>query len=249
MRHCSNFVSKKSVAVRNESAPDGGAALPSTFKVSSKGKAVVVDISLTLKLTHVCLARYSNRFKALSVELKDSNDSVDDDIDAEQIKGFNDVVVDDNKTKQLKFSPWKPRLASLAVGPFVRSLMATKQENLDKGKKKMNSSPAKGLGKVGGKGVDRLVRLKIDVCCLLENRVKCNNASIILGKYFQGWNFVCNYDHAVNGQIWLIWKNACIVDVLYVFDQCITCSVQVQHQKIFFLAVYACNDGVSHREL
>ncbi|KAA3478181.1 reverse transcriptase [Gossypium australe] len=97
--------------------------------------------------------------------------------------------------------------------------------------------------------VGRLVRLKIDVCCLLETRVKCNNALVILGNYFQGWNFVCNYDHIVNSRILLVWKNACIVDVLYAFGQCITCSVQVQHHKAFFSAVYACNDGVSRREL
>ncbi|KAA3483104.1 DNA ligase [Gossypium australe] len=177
-------------------APDGGAASTSTFKVSSKGKAVVVDLSSTLKRKHVCLAGSSDRFEALSVELEDSNDVVADDIDTEQ-----DVVDDDNRTNQLKFSPRKPRLASLVVAHLVRFLMATKQENLDKGKKKMNNSPAKG------------------------------------------------YDHAVNGRIWLIWKSACIVDVLYVFGQYITCSVQVQHQKVFFSTVYACNDGVSRREL
>ncbi|MBA0629907.1 hypothetical protein Godav_002051 [Gossypium davidsonii] len=38
----------------------------------------------------------------------------------------------------------KPKLALLAVSPLVRSLMATKQENLGKGKKKMNNSLAKG---------------------------------------------------------------------------------------------------------
>ncbi|MBA0855860.1 hypothetical protein Goshw_020184, partial [Gossypium schwendimanii] len=56
-------VPEKSVAIRNESAPNGGAALTSTFEVSSKDKAVVVDLSPTLKLKHVCLAGYSNRFE------------------------------------------------------------------------------------------------------------------------------------------------------------------------------------------
>ncbi|KAK5834633.1 hypothetical protein PVK06_010309 [Gossypium arboreum] len=73
----------------------------------------------------------NNRFEALNVDLVDSNDVVADDIDAEQ-----DVVDDDNETEQLEFSPQKPRLASLEVAPFVRSLMATKQENLDKVKAK-----------------------------------------------------------------------------------------------------------------
>ncbi|MBA0814000.1 hypothetical protein Gohar_019851 [Gossypium harknessii] len=60
-------VTEKSAAVRNESAPDGGAALISTFEVSSKGKAMVLDLSLTLKPKHVFLGGSSNRFEALSV--------------------------------------------------------------------------------------------------------------------------------------------------------------------------------------
>ncbi|MBA0833794.1 hypothetical protein Goarm_006216 [Gossypium armourianum] len=96
-----------------------------------------MDLSPTLKLNHVYLMRSSNRFEALCVELDDSNDIVVDDIDTEQ------DVDDDNGNEQLEFSPRKPRLASLAVAPLVRSLMATKQENLDKSKKKMNNSPAK----------------------------------------------------------------------------------------------------------
>ncbi|MBA0736405.1 hypothetical protein Gogos_009961, partial [Gossypium gossypioides] len=108
--HSDKYCSKK-----NESAPNGGVALTSTFEVSSKGKAVVVDLSPTLKLKHVCFARSSNRFETLSVELEDSNDVIDDDINAEQ-----DVVNDDNETEQLEFSPRKPRLASLAVAFLVR---------------------------------------------------------------------------------------------------------------------------------
>ncbi|MBA0550642.1 hypothetical protein Golob_021576, partial [Gossypium lobatum] len=150
---CRSFShSGKHCSKKNESAPDGGGTLPSTFEGSSKGKAMVMDLSFTLKPTYVFLTGYSNRFEVLSVELEDSNDAVDDDIDAEQIKGFNDIVDDDNETKQLEFSPWKPTLASLAVGLFMRSLMTTKQENLDKGKKKTNSYLVKGRGKVGGKG-------------------------------------------------------------------------------------------------
>ncbi|MBA0695969.1 hypothetical protein Goari_002562, partial [Gossypium aridum] len=127
-----------STILRRMSAPDGGAALTSTFEVSFKDKAVVVNLFPTFKSKHVCLAGSSNRFEALSVELEDSNDVAVDDIDAEQ------DVDDDNETKQLEFSHRKPRLASLAVAPLVRSLMATKQENLDKCEKKMNNSFAKG---------------------------------------------------------------------------------------------------------
>ncbi|MBA0694693.1 hypothetical protein Goari_004968 [Gossypium aridum] len=131
-----------SIVQRRMSAPDGGATLTSTFEVSSKGKVLVMDFSPTLKLVHVFLVGSNNRFEALGVELVDSNDVVTDDIDVEQ-----NVVDDDNETEQLEFSPQKPRLASLAVAPLVRSLIATKQENLNKGKKKMNNSPTKGRGK------------------------------------------------------------------------------------------------------
>ncbi|MBA0679503.1 hypothetical protein Goari_011266 [Gossypium aridum] len=121
------------------SALNGGVALTLTFEVSSKGKAVVVDLFPILKPKHVCFAGFGNRFETLSVELEDSNVVIDDDINAEQ-----DVVNDDNETKQLEFSPRKPRLASLAVALLVRTLIATKQENLDKGKQKINNSPTKG---------------------------------------------------------------------------------------------------------
>ncbi|MBA0844616.1 hypothetical protein Goarm_023328, partial [Gossypium armourianum] len=138
-KHCSK---KNDV----KSAPDGGVALTLTFEVSSKGKIVVMDFSPTLKSMHAFLVGSNNRFEALGVELVDSNDVVTDDIDVEQ-----NVVDDDNETEQLEFSPQKPRLASLAVAPLVRSLIATKQENLNKGKKKMNNSPTKGRGKGCGK--------------------------------------------------------------------------------------------------
>ncbi|MBA0825948.1 hypothetical protein Goarm_010849, partial [Gossypium armourianum] len=141
--HSDKYCSKKNEV---KSAPNGGVALTLTFEVSSKGKVVVVDLFPTLKPKHVCFAGSSNRFETLSVELKDSNDVIDDDINDEQ-----DVVNDDNETEQLDFSPRKPRLASLAVALLVRSLIATKQENLDKGKQKINNSPTKGREKGGGK--------------------------------------------------------------------------------------------------
>ncbi|MBA0665591.1 hypothetical protein Goklo_002080 [Gossypium klotzschianum] len=95
--HSGKHYSKKNeVKVWRVNAPDCGATLISTFEVSSKGKPMVLDISLTLKPNHVFLGDL------------------------------------------------KPKLALLAVSPLVRSLMATKQENLGKGKKKMNNSLAKG---------------------------------------------------------------------------------------------------------
>ncbi|KAK5792943.1 hypothetical protein PVK06_034076 [Gossypium arboreum] len=140
-------IPEKSSAVRNKSASNGGPALTSTSEVFSKDKAMVLDLSPTFKLKYVCLTRSSNKFEVLSVELENSNDTVASDIDAEQ-----DVVDDDNETEQLEFSPWKPKLALLAVAPLVRSLMATKQENIDKCKKKINNPSAKGREKGGGKG-------------------------------------------------------------------------------------------------
>ncbi|KAK5774983.1 hypothetical protein PVK06_042848 [Gossypium arboreum] len=77
---------------------------------------------------------------------------------------FSKDVDDDNGTEQLEFSPRKPRLASLAVAPLVRPLIATKQENLDKSKKKMNNSPIKGQGKVGGKRGGKEVDSNIVEC-------------------------------------------------------------------------------------
>ncbi|KAK5771177.1 hypothetical protein PVK06_047359 [Gossypium arboreum] len=42
------------------------------------------------------------------------------------IEGLNDFLDDDIETEQLEFSPKKPKLASLRLGLFVKSLKATK---------------------------------------------------------------------------------------------------------------------------
>ncbi|KAA3470333.1 reverse transcriptase [Gossypium australe] len=83
--------------------------------------------------------------------------------------------------------------------------------------------------------VDRLVRLKIDVCCLLETRVKCNSS---LGNIFKGGTLfpimiiLLMAEFSLFGRVLVLWM--CCMSLV---------------NKVFFLAIYACNDGVSCRKL
>ncbi|KAK5811133.1 hypothetical protein PVK06_026455 [Gossypium arboreum] len=94
------------------------------------GSLVFIGVEVPwLPMRYLQFRSFSHFGKYYSKKNEDSNDAVDDDIDAEQ-----DVVDDGNEIEYLEFSPRKPKLASLAVALLMRSLIATKQENLGKGK-------------------------------------------------------------------------------------------------------------------
>ncbi|KAK8692411.1 hypothetical protein V6N13_075871 [Hibiscus sabdariffa] len=57
-------------------------------------------------------------------------------------------------------------------------------------------------------------KLNVEVLCLFETRVKENNASFIVQSKFSGWSFVNNYSDAINGRIWVLFKNDWQVDVI-----------------------------------
>ncbi|XP_039011852.1 uncharacterized protein LOC120140934 [Hibiscus syriacus] len=87
---------------------------------------------------------------------------------------------------------------------------------------------------------------KVDVLCLLETRVKMDKSEAILSSKFTNWNICSNYDHAINGKIWLLWRKGIDFTIIQVVDQCIIAKGKFQNKLIFISAIYGSNDGV-HR--
>lgn len=51
-----------------------------------------------------------------------------------------------------------------------------------------------------------LLHHKVDVCALIETRVKVNQFPKAFAKIFKCWQAFHNHDHASNGRIWLAWN-------------------------------------------
>lgn len=51
-----------------------------------------------------------------------------------------------------------------------------------------------------------LKKYNVQLAGLLETRVKERNAPKCLNKIAKGYNSVNNYNEAINGRIWIIWK-------------------------------------------
>ncbi|KAK8627588.1 hypothetical protein V6N13_135197 [Hibiscus sabdariffa] len=120
-------------------------------------------------------------------------------------------------------SPRKERLAAAGVGDLLNQLKAKGKGGGPKNNKKGRgfNDPLKQLQ------VLKVVRkLDIQVLCLLETRVKESNASVIVGKCFMGWNFVHNYSDALNGRIWVLYKDGWGLDVISKSAQSINCCLQ-----------------------
>lgn len=69
---------------------------------------------------------------------------------------------------------------------------------------------------------------KMEVSCvaLLETRVKENNANKIMRILGNNWSWTNNYEHHINGRIWIIWKNDDIeIKVMEKYDQLIHCEM------------------------
>lgn len=89
-----------------------------------------------------------------------------------------------------------------------------------------------------------LLKNKVDVCALLETRVKVGKFEKISAKIFKGWSVIHNYTHAPNGRIWVAW-NIRTVNVVLVSTcaQGICCQVTdlCTSESFYFIAVYAYN--------
>ncbi|XP_019263107.1 PREDICTED: uncharacterized protein LOC109240882 [Nicotiana attenuata] len=86
---------------------------------------------------------------------------------------------------------------------------------------------------------------KVDIMACRETRVKEQKAKKIQKKIANGWSVCCNYSCAVNGRIWLLWRNPIQVIISHMTDQFIHCKVE-DHRTQFkaqLSIIYAQNDG------
>ncbi|XP_021773606.1 uncharacterized protein LOC110737576 [Chenopodium quinoa] len=86
-----------------------------------------------------------------------------------------------------------------------------------------------------------LVEHTIDVCCILETKVKIKSSNTIQRKFGRAWSWHCNYSSSPKGRIWVGWKaDYLTLDVLHSAEQfvhCVLCSKTLQ-TKIFITFVY-----------
>lgn len=68
----------------------------------------------------------------------------------------------------------------------------------------------------------------ITLAGLVETRIKQYNASAIAPKIVQNWELVHNYDHGVNGRIWVLFnRNVWHMDVVQISSCNFNCALTV----------------------
>ncbi|XP_022747959.1 uncharacterized protein LOC111297539 [Durio zibethinus] len=97
--------------------------------------------------------------------------------------------------------------------------------------------------------VDRINRIKADIVCLLETRIKHHKMQPVLEKHFRDWGILHNYAASPNRRIWLLWRDHVHVGPLEFSEQSITCVLQYEIRKVYFSAIYGSNDGIQRRNL
>ena len=97
--------------------------------------------------------------------------------------------------------------------------------------------------------MSRIRRLKVDLVCLLETKVKEHKMREIIDKWFPGWKIFHNYTQAVNGRIWMLWNDNLQASLIAITDQSITSCVKYDSSTFFFSAIYGCNERVDRRRL
>lgn len=97
-----------------------------------------------------------------------------------------------------------------------------------------------------------LLKHKIDVCGLLETRVKNSNFLRISQKIFRNWHVINNYQFAGNGRIWLDYNsNKVSITVLEACNQgiCVKMGIVGTDHELLFSAIYGCNSEEERRGL
>ncbi|XP_038990688.1 uncharacterized protein LOC120113688 [Hibiscus syriacus] len=122
--------------------------------------------------------------------------------------------------QQIKF-----RSASLGVSNIVNELKQKKKDKLVKAKN------AKGDG-------------SRDVLCLLETRVKSKKSLKILSSNFANWNALTNYDFAINGRIWILWRKGLDFSFCHASSQCLTIKGLHSGSPFIITVVYGSNDDM-----
>ncbi|KAL4341369.1 hypothetical protein GQ457_08G005660 [Hibiscus cannabinus] len=157
----------------------------------------------------------------------------------ESLVGVVDFVVEPEAKLKAIHSPRKTRNASLGVHQLLQDMKVKQKAHVGKGRKKASQESI----------WKRMNSLNVDVLCLLETRVKVENASKIVDRWFKGWGWLANYSSAVNGRIWLLWRPGIHVAFLSESAQCLSCCVDNNGLKFFLSAIYGCNDGMLRRQL
>ena len=80
--------------------------------------------------------------------------------------------------------------------------------------------------------------MEVNLVCLLETRVKENKMKEIVDKWFPNWSCLQNYSYAVNGRIWLLWKDAFQVSLSAATDQSIIVNIKFDSQSFFFTNIW-----------
>lgn len=81
--------------------------------------------------------------------------------------------------------------------------------------------------------------------------MKEHRSQKILHTSFLGWKYVCTYEFAVLGRIWVVWNPAVEVTVISKSGQAITCVVRLPHNPVEFAVtfIYAVNCRYGRRRL
>ncbi|GMI83892.1 hypothetical protein HRI_002058500 [Hibiscus trionum] len=90
---------------------------------------------------------------------------------------------------------------------------------------------------------------KVDILCLLETRVKEGNAVDIVNSHFQGWELFNNYEHAVNGRVWILSRGCWSVRMVSSSAQFIMCLVSNGVVEFYLSVIYASNSREERRKL
>ncbi|XVF80786.1 hypothetical protein PTKIN_Ptkin15bG0103100 [Pterospermum kingtungense] len=120
--------------------------------------------------------------------------------------------------------------------------IATKEQQVPQGQP--NSKKSRKKKAIKQKDiVHRLKTIKPSLICLLETRVKEHNMNLILDKWFSGWHCFHNYAHAYNGSIWILYKAALKVNLVFSNDQSITVFIDSILGGFYFSGIYGFNTG------
>ncbi|KAK8618723.1 hypothetical protein V6N13_132705 [Hibiscus sabdariffa] len=103
--------------------------------------------------------------------------------------------------------------------------------------------------RVATQGVATVVQNMKNCVCLIETRVKVGNVVSLWQKLFPHWQGVHNYSEAINGRLWVLWRNSIQFSVIDITDQCITGVVKTGVEEFVLSAVYDCNLGTDRRRL
>ncbi|XP_039000858.1 uncharacterized protein LOC120126869 [Hibiscus syriacus] len=82
-----------------------------------------------------------------------------------------------------------------------------------------------------------------------ETRVKPENSAKIFNTTLGSWNVLTNYDSAINGRIWFMWKKGIDISLCHSTDQSITANCIFNNTQFIITAIYRSNSGSSRRFL